>query len=395
MRVALALTLILAVGIASGARHGHAQETGWRIDRFAAEITVQPDGVLQIVERIDVTFDEARRGIIREIPVRYDYDDDHVRLYELNVLSVTDAGLHPHPFTETIEGANHRTRIGDPDVFLTGPQSYWITYEVDGAINSFPEHYELYWNVTGVWGVPIEQSSAIISVTGGGITQGQCYAGALGSSEPCGGAIVGTDMAGFDTGRGLLSNEQLTVVTALDSAALDSPRLILEEKDPNPILDFLGLSPLTIAASVAILAAGAGFLAVNWWREGRDRTYTTLYYLSKDTTERTRRPFARREIVVEYTPPDDMRPAQMGLILDERADDLDVTATIVDLAARGYLTIHEEAEPGLFSPGDWRVEKQAREDNMKPYERSLYTGLMGDNDRVWLSNVRYDYITWL
>jgi hypothetical protein len=41
------------------------------------------------------------------------------------------------------------------------------------------------------------------------------------------------------------------------------------------------------------------------------------------------------------------------------------------------------------------VEKRAREDNMKPYERSLYTGLMGDNDRVWLSNVRYDYITWL
>ena len=41
--------------------------------------------------------------------------------------------------------------------------------------------------------------------------------------------------------------------------------------------------------------------------------------------------------MVEFDPPQDLRPAQLGLILDESADTKDVTATIVDLAVRSSL----------------------------------------------------------
>ncbi len=47
--------------------------------------------------------------------------------------------------------------------------------------------------------------------------------------------------------------------------------------------------------------------------------------------------FASDPIAVEFEPPDKLKPAQIGLLLDERADTLDVTATIVELAVRGYL----------------------------------------------------------
>ena len=42
---------------------------------------------------------------------------------------------------------------------------------------------------------------------------------------------------------------------------------------------------------------------------------------------------------VEFVPPDGVLPGQVGTLVDEHANLVDVTATIVDLAVRGWLTI--------------------------------------------------------
>ena len=63
---------------------------------------------------------------------------------------------------------------------------------------------------------------------------------------------------------------------------------------------------------------------------------------------------------VEFAPPEDLRPGQIGTLLDERANTLDVTATIVDLAVRGYLLIQEIPKEGLV--------RQARLDPDPPRE---------------------------
>src|SRR5439155_565626 len=49
---------------------------------------------------------------------------------------------------------------------------------------------------------------------------------------------------------------------------------------------------------------------------------------------------------VEFEPPDRLRPGQVGTLIDERANPLDATATIVDLAVRGYLGIEEIPQHG-------------------------------------------------
>ena len=53
------------------------------------------------------------------------------------------------------------------------------------------------------------------------------------------------------------------------------------------------------------------------------------------------------EAPVEFAPPENVRPGQIGTLIDERANVLDVTATIVDLAGRGYLLIQEIPKEGL------------------------------------------------
>ncbi len=49
-------------------------------------------------------------------------------------------------------------------------------------------------------------------------------------------------------------------------------------------------------------------------------------------------------MAVQYEPPPGMRPGQIGTLVDEKADPRDVTATLVDLAVRGYLRIDDLGE---------------------------------------------------
>lgn len=93
--------------------------------------------------------------------------------------------------------------------------------------------------------------------------------------------------------------------------------------------------------------------------------------------------------MVEYLPPDDLRPAQMGVLLDERADALDVTATIVDMAVRGYLHITEIPKKGLFGDKDWRLEKRKEPEGLQPYEAALFKALYkGSRTEVTISSLK-------
>src|SRR6185503_20686275 len=53
-------------------------------------------------------------------------------------------------------------------------------------------------------------------------------------------------------------------------------------------------------------------------------------------------------IATQYEPPDRMTPAELGTLVDGRPDMRDITATIVDLAVRGFLHITEVEDKKLF-----------------------------------------------
>src|SRR5947208_2333057 len=129
--------------------------------------------------------------------------------------------------------------------------------------------------------------------------------------------------------------------------------------------------PITEAGALLLFLLGAAWVARMVWRRGRDMEYATAYYLTKDPTERVRPLFRPEAVVPEYQPPDNLRPAQLGLILDESADTKDVTATIVDLAVRGYLTI-KEVKNGKH---DWELVQIKDQTGLLPYEAAIFNGL--------------------
>lgn len=89
-----------------------------------------------------------------------------------------------------------------------------------------------------------------------------------------------------------------------------------------------------------------------------------------------------------------MRPGLVGTLIDESADVLDVTATIVDLAVRGYLRIDELPHGGLFSSKDWQlVRLKPADPELLPYEEKLFDSLfsmpgIGDGTTVRVSELK-------
>ena len=87
------------------------------------------------------------------------------------------------------------------------------------------------------------------------------------------------------------------------------------------------------------------------------------------------------ETPVEFVPPDGLRPGQIGTLVDFKANPLDVTATIVDLAVRGYLTIEELHEGTVCGKHDWTLTRSDKDaDELLPYEQLLLDGLFRDGD---------------
>jgi uncharacterized membrane protein YgcG len=348
-------------------------DEGWAIQRFAADITIQKDASLHIVEAIDVDFGaQQKHGIFRKIPVRYTWDATHLRIYRLEIRSLTDATGKPLRFATSDEGGSKVIKIGDPDRLVTGPQTYRITYDVFGAMNAFSDHDELFWNVNGgQWDVRAQGVTATVHIADG-LQRVTCFQGPTGSQEACRSSATATD-AEFATTRALLPTEQLTIVTAVAKAAVAEPAPIIVGDSSNPVA-YVEPQPAALALAAFVLVGGLALLFWRWYTVGRDaRVHET--------------------IVPEYEPPDKLRPAQLGVVLDESADTKDVTATIVDLAVRGYLTITEEPH-GLFAKKDWTLRATGSGvADLQPYEAIVYQGLFKDRPgEVKISELRTHFV---
>jgi hypothetical protein len=102
-------------------------------------------------------------------------------------------------------------------------------------------------------------------------------------------------------------------------------------------------------------------------------------------------PLREAETPVAFVPPDDLRPGQLGTLVDFEAGPLDVTATIVDLAVRGYLKIEEVDKEWYQFKHDWKLTKLPKDEPLKRYERTLYDGLFRDGDEVKVSDLQNQF----
>jgi uncharacterized membrane protein len=336
---------------------------GFTIRQFDADIDIQADASVVVNERIVVDFSEPRRGIYRTIPVRYTDPKGFRYSLGFRLLGVTDDSGNEHPIKLTSEGANTSIRIGRVDVTHTGEVVYNIRYRLDEALRHFEEHDELYWNVTGTqWDTRIEHASATVRLPGAVDERDLKRIGFTGAD-----GSTGSDLAWTRLDAGLVRVEASRVLNPFEglTIAVGWPHGLVEF--PGPASRAAGL----LARNIILLAPVIVLFGLwrRWRRVGRD-------------------PEGAGSVVVRYEPPADLRPGEIGTIVDERVDMRDLTATIVDLAVRGYLRIEVAEEKhlfGLFSSEEviFHRLKPGTHGELLAYERLILDGIFRDGtDRM-------------
>jgi uncharacterized membrane protein len=332
------------------------------IDSFDAAIEVATDGSIEVAETITATFSGSWNGLYRTIPIEYRTPQGLNYTLRLQVEDVTD-GSGAHLRTESSRERHYRKiKIWVPGA-QDATRTIRLRYRVANGLRFFEEHDELYWNITGdEWDVPIRRATATITLPSGvsGL-RATAFRGTYGSTTRNDVTIDG-NVVHIAT-EGLAFHEGLTAVVGWNPGVVHRPTAA--EQVGSALFSNM---PLAIP-----LLVFAGMFAL-WRSRGRDP--------------------ALAPISTRYEPPAEMTPAELGTLADGKPDMRDITATIVDLAVRGYVHIEEQDSDrflGLWTSKDYVfTTTKPREDwsALKKHERDLLGAMFGANEMVSLSDLK-------
>jgi hypothetical protein len=306
-----------------------AQDSAYRIRSFDAVLTVLADGSLNVTEELTVRLAGESNQIVRDLSLRDDGAREGAKRLDLKLLAVTDDDGEPFQVEEENmdNGRTRRLRIRVPGT-TNMDRKIIIQYRVANAIDIVNGGKrggaldELRWNVTGSgWDIPIESVRArVVLPAGARATRTAVYTGPSGSAVTNATTAKNGNEVSFDPSRGISPHQAITIEVGWPFGHIHrKPTSSLW----NRLVQVLLWWPLLIPLIVFVLAFRA------WDKTGRD---------PKEKSQ-----------VVRYEPVDGVSPAGLGkLVSGEREPHMRlITATLVDLAVRGFLRI-EETTPNIL-----------------------------------------------
>lgn len=367
--------------------HSYADDD-WVIENFNSHIGIQQSGVVQVTETISVNFrDQPEHGIYRDIPYLYQSNGNE-KYTDIAIVSILQNNTPAH-YSLTKNNGYDDLKIGDPNVTVTGRNVYKISYTVKGILQRVTSGDELYWNVTGnSWPVDIQRVEADVTLPKNGIHHVICYQGDVGSQDVCQSTTASAQSVTFGTTTFLSPDQGMTIAVDWKKGLVP----LLTAIPPKPYWERLFLWPAVLPL-LAVVVIGIGFIVVLWYTFGRDYWFGGVLFGTKDQKGKVKPVGSHETISVEFTPPDTLRPAEIGVLMDESADTLDVTATIIDLATRGYLQIVEIPRKWAFGKVDYLLvksspKKRHKNSELLPYEQLLLDKLFYKRSQIKLSSLK-------
>ena len=360
----------------------------WRIPTFDVVAAVDADGGVTHVQ-LDLAFDfgtDPGHGPYVALPLRQEIanDPDRWRMLDVTLGQVTSpSGADTSVQTEERDG-NLVIRIGSEGRTFTGVQRYRITYTIRGllAIEQAQSGLdEFNWNVVGPgWEVPIGEVTA--AVTGpADVQRVACFAGDW-FRDSCDEAASDGRTARFRQ-QGLGKGDPLQIVAGFPAGTFTGaePRFTTRYHPGN----MFPVTPLTGGITAVLTALGLGWLLRRTRRGGRDQVYLGL---TPGVVPAPGQPAtigegtAKAPVAVQFTPPANARPGELGVLTDHTADNTDITATMMDLAVRGYLRIEQTGEK------DWTFTRLTTGQGLVGYERYLFDGLFEEGPVVQTDDLK-------
>ncbi len=357
----ISLGLVLVLGVVSPIQ-AHADVNDLTVKSFEADYYLSRDAGknshLKITEKIVAEFPQfdQNHGIERAIPDEYDGHN-----VKLNIESVLDGAGTARQYTTYGSNNNLVLRIGDPDAYVRGEQTYVINYTLRDVTKSFDDHAQLYWDTNGTdWSQTFGSVTARLHLKGAVLeaynSQTDCFVGIAGSTEKC--AVTEskkTDetIVTFTSNRALQAGENMTLVAGFDKGSFaEYQPTAWERAFPIIMAIWLSLNGLVFVGAMVMLVRA-------WGKYGRA-------------------PKRRGTIVPEYIPPKDTSALVAAAILGKPAHA--ATAQIIDLAVKHYLKIYETE-----TKGNWFRRKRTYElevtrsfDKLSGEEQELAKAIFGD-----------------
>ena len=320
-----------------------------RILDFNSDITVDADGSMMVEETIQVRAEglEIHHGIFRDFPLSYRDSSGLYHKVDFRILQVMRDG-HPEPY-HTVERSNGiRIYMGDKNTNINpGVYRYTLIYDTARQLGFFPDHDELYWNVTGNgWSFPIDRASAIVNLPLGipkNAVRLEAYTGAQGAKGTAYRAWMNAEgQAEFETTQPLPRHAGLTIVASWPKGFVHEPTTF--EKLGRWLSD--NQSAFIAGGGLVTLL---GYFLFAWFRVGRDPEAGV--------------------IIPHYLPPDGLSPATLRFVRNMGYDNKAFSSAIVGLAAKGYFKIDEQG-------GKYTLERQDNpSQSLTPSEAALNSEL--------------------
>ncbi len=352
---AFCLSLVCCLGFAFPLRAEY-----FVIRDYLVHVEFLPDGALQFDETIEVEFLSERHGIFRNIPLV------NIVQGRRQELIIKDVQVDEWPVSKEYQGNDLVLKIGDPDRYVNGRQTYRIRYRVENGLNFFEDHAEFYWDLLGVsWTVVIDSFRFQLDF-------------------PCHLQLADQDVKAFSGAAGSTGNE-------LSFQLIEGPKC--QRLHGATIRPFAPGEAVTVAVRLPKDAFPQPSSWDVWrqlhgvllWPAGLLSAMLGLLFYSRNR---------RQAIATEYQPPLDISPVIAGGFIDHAVDDNDVLSLIPLLASKGYLQmfVEEKEQLWVFKSKEVRfVELKPVDEHLNAFERKFMNALFQTGQTVYLSSLRNSF----
>lgn len=336
-----------------------------RIVSFDATLKIDTVRKVEVTEKIsaNVLGHSIKRGIFRSLPTQRDLNGKKFRVH-YDVISVKREGKEEKYRTKYSDGY-FRIYVGEEDVLLpSGIHQYELRYSTSDIIGFFDNYDEFYWNVNGTtWDFPTGKISAsVILPSGAKILQHSCYTGRYGSSDTNCVSHKESDHAITFQSQDLKRNEGLTIAVGFEKGLFPPP-------PPPTFLEKYGVALVCFLTFLGLMA----YYILSWRKHGVDPEKPIPY--------------------PQFSSPENLSPASIGYIAKEGYKTNSLTASIVNLAIKGFLKIEESTESGLLGLMKKKVftlhKLKPREDTLPKEEAVLLEALFTTKNSLELDG-KYD-----
>ncbi|NCB41882.1 MAG: DUF2207 domain-containing protein [Clostridia bacterium] len=354
------VVLICFLLLTFSAFFSYASGISYETKDYHVDLIVHEDNTFSVKEVITVDFTTPAHGIYRYITVGGDifYNDENGDLQSIRGnLKISNVDAGDVELDESTDSYNVVLRLGSPDITLTGLKTYTLTYDAQAYDDGVESFDQVYWDLipTG-WETSIEHASFTVTMPKDfDYENANVIVGAVGSGDE--------SRAAFSSEGSVFTGEVIGSLAAYEGVTF---RTILPE---GYFVNERTDTWMVVVAIIAAVAAALGALFL-FFRYGKDKKIIP---------------------VVEFYPPDDLSPAEVGYVLNGVANSKDLLSLIPYFAEKGFLEINRLEPKKKFLGADieqYELRKLKDLPNSAPnYQDILFKGLFSYGDSVNIGEI--------